>query len=103
MRLEDTDRDLCSSLNLHQICCSGGDLKTQKETFKPQNILLDENFCPKIADFGVAKLLAQDESAIATIARGTPGYIAPEFWMGGEGQISTKFDVYSALPLCTLL
>ncbi|MCO5558762.1 hypothetical protein L7F22_012348 [Adiantum nelumboides] len=62
---------------------------------KPQNILLVENLCPKIADFGLAKLMARDVSAVATIARGTPGYIAPEFWMGGEGEISTKFDVYS--------
>ncbi|KAI5076585.1 hypothetical protein GOP47_0008650 [Adiantum capillus-veneris] len=62
---------------------------------KPQNILLDQQLCPKIADFGLAKLMARDESPAATLATGTPGYIAPEFWMAGEGQISTKADVYS--------
>ncbi|KAI5077026.1 hypothetical protein GOP47_0009091, partial [Adiantum capillus-veneris] len=62
---------------------------------KPQNILLDEHLCPKIADFGLAKLMARDESSVATLARGTPGYMAPEFWLAGKGQMSTKFDVYS--------
>ncbi|KAI5054277.1 hypothetical protein GOP47_0030828 [Adiantum capillus-veneris] len=39
--------------------------------------------------------MAREESSVATLARGTPGYMAPEFWMAGKGQMSTKFDVYS--------
>ncbi|XP_074582670.1 LEAF RUST 10 DISEASE-RESISTANCE LOCUS RECEPTOR-LIKE PROTEIN KINASE-like 2.4 [Curcuma longa] len=63
---------------------------------KPHNILLDQNFCPKISDFGLAKLCLRKGSIISTIAmRGTPGYIAPELFSRSFGTISSKSDVYS--------
>uniref|UniRef100_A0A7C9AM15 non-specific serine/threonine protein kinase n=1 Tax=Opuntia streptacantha TaxID=393608 RepID=A0A7C9AM15_OPUST len=63
---------------------------------KPHNILLDENFCPKISDFGLAKLCPQKESIVSISgARGTAGYIAPEVFFRGFGGVSQKSDVYS--------
>ena len=63
---------------------------------KPHNILLDENFCPKISDFGLAKLSVQKESTISIgVARGTVGYIAPEVFSRQFGVVSSKSDVYS--------
>jgi len=47
---------------------------------KSQNILLDQNFCPKISDFGFAKLCQQKQSKISMVGmRGTIGYIAPKY------------------------
>ncbi|KAL6616518.1 hypothetical protein ACP70R_038788 [Stipagrostis hirtigluma subsp. patula] len=60
---------------------------------KPQNILLDGSFIPKVADFGLAKLLGRDFSRVLTSMRGTVGYLAPE-WISGEA-ITTKADVFS--------
>ncbi|OEL15386.1 G-type lectin S-receptor-like serine/threonine-protein kinase [Dichanthelium oligosanthes] len=60
---------------------------------KPENILLDKDLCPKIADFGMAKLLGRDFSQVLTTIRGTIGYLAPE-WISGL-PISAKSDVYS--------
>eukprot|EP01018_Ginkgo_biloba_P011674 Gb_40120 [translate_table: standard] len=60
---------------------------------KPENILLDANFCPKVADFGLAKLVGRDFSHVLTTMRGTRGYLAPE-WLSGL-PITAKADVYS--------
>ncbi|KAD7117394.1 hypothetical protein E3N88_04662 [Mikania micrantha] len=63
---------------------------------KPHNILLDEDFCPKIADFGLAKLYSRKESIVSMLeARGTIGYIAPEIYNQNFGGVSHKSDVYS--------
>ncbi|KAI3818859.1 hypothetical protein L1987_12680 [Smallanthus sonchifolius] len=63
---------------------------------KPHNILLDEDFCPKIADFGLAKLYSRKESIVSMLeARGTIGYIAPEVYNKSFGGVSHKSDVYS--------
>uniref|UniRef100_A0A0R0FQK1 Protein kinase domain-containing protein n=1 Tax=Glycine max TaxID=3847 RepID=A0A0R0FQK1_SOYBN len=63
---------------------------------KPHNILLDENFTPKVSDFGLAKLYPIDNSIVPrTAARGTIGYMAPELFYNNIGGISHKADVYS--------
>eukprot|EP00257_Ricinus_communis_P002403 XP_002513563.2 rust resistance kinase Lr10 [Ricinus communis] len=77
---------------LHQGC----DHRILHFDIKPHNILLDENFNPKISDFGLAKLCSKDQSAISmTTARGTMGYIAPEVYSRNFGNVSYKSDVYS--------
>ncbi|KAL2333162.1 hypothetical protein Fmac_014375 [Flemingia macrophylla] len=60
---------------------------------KTSNILLDDDFQPKIADFGLARLLPDDRSHLSTKFAGTLGYTAPEYAM--HGQLSEKADAYS--------
>ncbi|KAH7675768.1 Non-specific serine/threonine protein kinase protein [Dioscorea alata] len=60
---------------------------------KPENILLDSDFCPKVSDFGMAKLIHRDFSRVLTSTKGTFGYLAPE-WISGQ-PITPKADVYS--------
>ncbi|PON92115.1 S-receptor-like serine/threonine-protein kinase [Trema orientale] len=60
---------------------------------KPENILLDSDYTPKVSDFGLAKLLGRDFSRVLATMRGTWGYVAPE-WISGVA-ITTKADVYS--------
>ncbi|KAK7393278.1 hypothetical protein VNO78_21829 [Psophocarpus tetragonolobus] len=60
---------------------------------KTGNILLDEEFQPKISDFGLVKLLPEDQSHLSTRFAGTLGYTAPEYAL--HGQLSEKADTYS--------
>ncbi|KAK9066759.1 hypothetical protein SSX86_014082 [Deinandra increscens subsp. villosa] len=63
---------------------------------KPHNILLDCNYKPKVADFGLSKLLDRNGTRDMefTRARGTRGYMAPE-WLFVNLPITSKVDVYS--------
>ncbi|BFG34905.1 hypothetical protein CerSpe_211790 [Prunus speciosa] len=77
---------------LHQGC----DQRIMHFDIKPHNVLLDQDFTPKVSDFGLAKFCAKDQSAISmTTARGTMGYIAPEIFSRNFGNVSYKSDVYS--------
>ncbi|KAJ9678757.1 hypothetical protein PVL29_020833 [Vitis rotundifolia] len=77
---------------LHQGC----DMQILHFDIKPHNILLDEDFTPKVSDFGLAKLYSTNESVVSlTVARGTLGYIAPELFYKNIGHVSYKADVYS--------
>ncbi|XP_062154030.1 rust resistance kinase Lr10-like [Alnus glutinosa] len=77
---------------LHQGC----DMQILHFDIKPHNILLDENFTPKVSDFGLAKLYSVNDSIVSlTAARGTLGYMAPELFYKNIGGVSYKADVYS--------
>lgn len=60
---------------------------------KLSNVLLDDNFVAKIADFGLARLFPEDKTHVSTVIAGTLGYMAPEYVVCGK--LTEKADVYS--------
>uniref|UniRef100_A0ACD5WTP1 Uncharacterized protein n=1 Tax=Avena sativa TaxID=4498 RepID=A0ACD5WTP1_AVESA len=74
---------------LHQSCCEC----IIHCDIKPENILLDASFFPKVADFGMATFVGRNFSRVLTTFRGTVGYLAPE-WLSGVA-VTAKVDVYS--------
>ncbi|KAL3533182.1 hypothetical protein ACH5RR_006703 [Cinchona calisaya] len=77
---------------LHQGC----NMQILHFDIKPHNVLLDENFVPKISDFGLAKLRPMQKGVVTlTVVRGTLGYMAPELFYRTVGEVSYKADVYS--------
>jgi serine/threonine protein kinase len=61
---------------LHEECCT----QIIHCDIKPQNILLDDDYNPRISDFGLAKLLLINKSHTKTGIRGTKGYVAPNWF-----------------------
>ncbi|THF98482.1 hypothetical protein TEA_005977 [Camellia sinensis var. sinensis] len=77
---------------LHRGC----DMQILHFNIKPHNLLLDENFTPKVSNFGLAKLYPTDNSIVyVTAARGIMGYMALELFYKNIGHVSYKVDVYS--------
>ncbi|GAY40224.1 hypothetical protein CUMW_050360 [Citrus unshiu] len=59
---------------------------------KSNNILLDSNLEPRIADFGLARMMIRKNETVSMVA-GSYGYIAPEY--GYTLKVDEKIDIYS--------
>jgi serine/threonine protein kinase len=62
---------------------------------KPANILLTSDGIPKVADFGLAKVLGAESNTVTGSILGTPSYMSPEQAAGVIRRIAPQTDVYA--------
>ncbi|CAN6372321.1 unnamed protein product [Urochloa humidicola] len=83
-------KGICEGLNyLHE----GLDDPILHLDLKPDNILLDQYMMPKIADFGLSRLIGEENTKCTLSPLGTLGYLPPEFIR--RGVISREYDIFS--------
>ncbi len=96
--------ELAARLELFALCCDGVEHAHQRgvlhRDLKPSNLLVDGNGLPKIIDFGIARILAADESPLSRHTRtgqvlGTPAYMSPEQFVGDPDAVDARTDVYA--------
>ncbi|KAL0719305.1 hypothetical protein Bca4012_068629 [Brassica carinata] len=70
-----------------------GNPKTIHRDVKAANVLIDDSYEAKLADFGLAKCCLDNDTHVSTRIMGTCGYLAPEY--ASSGKLSDKSDVFS--------
>jgi len=60
---------------------------------KPENVMIRDDGRIKLTDFGIARLESADRTR-TNVIMGTPGYIAPELYLGG--QVDHRLDIFAA-------